>query len=193
MNEEFSYQRLIDYLRQRNIKGGYGWPGRSCGSPAVSRYPNIAAELVASDKWLYLMAEFANVSVEIMVAVLEDGEELSDIEKYSLSRRWEGRGPGYLTSFKPQMVDPGTKKGKRRRRELNDLMEETANLPDPVVDRYGLNTYWRSRVKPVCDALNAGYAVTFADWWWACHRIHEAIEAQKPKEKTIRTKRGSVT
>ena len=189
MNEEFTYQRIVDYLRWIHIGGGYGWPGKLVGSRAATLYPNIAAELEASGSWLSDMAELANVSEEIMAAVLEDGEDLSTTEKYSLARRWEGRGPGYLTYSTLQIVDPGTNKGKRHRRELNDLMAEAAALPDPVVDKYGFSTYWRSRVKPVCEALNAGKPVTFAVWWWACNYIHEAIRAERSKAKTVRATR----
>ena len=187
INKEFTYRRIVDFLRRRHIAGGYDWPGKPVGSKAATLYPNIAAELEASGSWLCTMAEFAGVSTEIMAAVLEDGEALSITEKYSLARRWEGRGPGYLTAATLQIVDPGTNKGKRRRRELNDLMAEAAALPDPVVDKYGLSTYWRSKVKPVCEALNAGKPITFAAWWWACYFVREALSAAAPEKKAVRT------
>ena len=171
MNEEFTYQRIVDYLRRIHILGGYGWPGNPIGSKAETFYPNIAAE--------------------IMAATLESKEKLSDVEKRSLSKHWERRGPGYLTSPKLQIIDPATNKGKRRKRELASLMEDAVNLPDPVVDKYGLKTYWRAKVKPVCDALAAGKAVTFADWWWSCRRICEVLDIEKAKETTSRTIRIS--
>lgn len=191
MNEEFTYQRIVDYLRRIHILGGYGWPGNPIGSKAETFYPNIAAELKASGNWVPTMAEFANVSAEIMAATLESKEKLSDVEERSLSKHWERRGPGYLTSPKLQIIDPATNKGKRRKRELASLMEDAVNLPDPVVDKYGLKTYWRAKVKPVCDALAAGKAVTFADWWWSCRRICEVLDIEKAKETTSRTIRIS--
>lgn len=43
MKQDLSYQRIVDYLRRRhNLSRGDGWPGLPVGSPAVSRYPNIA-------------------------------------------------------------------------------------------------------------------------------------------------------
>ncbi len=66
------YQHLVRYVRRRNICGGYGWPGKVVNAPAVTKYPNIIAEVEAYTGWLYLPAEFAGVSTEIMAAVVED-------------------------------------------------------------------------------------------------------------------------
>ena len=80
-------QSLIQWHRYRNIKGGYGWPGKSIYAPAKTYYPNLVAELDYSVPWLYIMAEFSDVSTGIMAAVLEDNEELSFQELWMLSQR----------------------------------------------------------------------------------------------------------
>jgi len=89
-----------------------------------------------------------------------------------------------------QIVDPDTNKGKRRRRELSDLINEADELPDPVEDVYGLHTYWRREAFNVYEDLQRGYPRTFADWWWACHKVREALEAEASKHRQhVRTKR----
>lgn len=72
------YQLMAVYQRNRhNGVGGEDWPNKPESAPAVSRYPNILAELDASGWWLDSMARYANVSMGIMVAAMEGNEELS--------------------------------------------------------------------------------------------------------------------
>ena len=184
------YRQAADYQRRRHTYGGYPWPGKPFGAVAVTRYPNILAELEASGYWIKTFAEFAEVSPEIMASVIEDGEELTDHELQLLAWRWERRGPGYLSAPVLQIVDPDTNKGKRRMRELADLINEAEDLPDPVEDVYGLHTYWRREVVNVYEVLQGGYPCTFADWWWACHKVREALKAEATKHRQhVRTKR----
>lgn len=192
---ETYYQALADFQRERHIRGGYGWPGKPLRSCAKTRYPNILAELDASKLWLETMAEFAGVTPEIMAAVIEDGEELTYKELLNLSVRWECGTIGYLSAPTLQIIDPATNKGKRRRWELADLMEEAAELPDPVENVHGFYTYWKREASDVHDALNAGDAVTFAEWWWACYTVEKALQAERSKleAKGIRAqRRGAV-
>ena len=179
------YKELVDYLRRRHIRGGYGWPGKPVGAPAVTLYPNIAAELCAKG-WMKTMAEFAKVSPDIMAAVIESGEMLTGQERWSLAQKWEGRVPGYLSAPVLQIVDPDTNKGKRRRRELADLINAAAELPDPVEDAYGLHTYWKRKALSVYEDLKKGNPCTFADWWWACQAVKDALEAEASKRKRFR-------
>ena len=186
---EVYYQELVDYQRCRHIDGGLGWPGKPVHSSAQTLYPNILAELSASNYWLNTMAGFAGVSPEIMAAVIEDKEELEFCELLLLSIRFEKRGIGYLSSPVLQIVDPSMNKGKRRRRELHDLLEMAAALPDPVTDAHGLHIYWRDDSAPVYEILAAGTPVTFADYRWACFRVKAALRAEASKNKHIRTER----
>lgn len=179
------YQKLVDCLRRRHIRSGYGWPGKPVGAPAVTLYPNIAAELCAHG-WMNMMAEFAEVSPDIMAAVIEDGEPLGGCELLRLAWKWEKRGPGYLSAPVLQIVDPNTNKGKRRRMELADLINAAAELPDPVEDVYGLHTYWKRKALSVYEDLQKGNPCTFADWWWACQAVKDALEAEASKRKRFR-------
>ena len=174
---EIDYQKLVDFQRRRHIRGGYGWPGKPMGADAVTRYPNIAAELAASGFWLDDMAECAQVPPAIIAAVIEGGETLTDREKTRFSRGWEGRGPGYLFSPALQIVDPSTNKGKRRRRELLDFMavaEELRGKCPPVAER-------------AYNALQKGGLVTYAAYWFACYETKETIK--NAISKPVRTER----
>lgn len=182
------YRQLVDYLRRRHIRAGWVWPGKSIGSRAVTRYPNIAAELSCND-WLKYIAEYAEVSPDIMAAVIEDGEELTGCELRCLARKWERRDPGYLSAPVLQIIDPETNKGKRRRRELADLINKAADLPDPVEDVYGLHTYWRCEAFNVYEVLQKGDPCTFAEWWWACQAVKEALRAEASKQQHVRRER----
>ena len=90
-------QNLIRHLRKWEIEHGSGWPGKGTNEPAKTLYPNLLAEMGWGFPWLRLPAEFADVSQEIMAAVLEDGEELPKLAYYRVN--WPGGvrlrvGPG---------------------------------------------------------------------------------------------------
>lgn len=182
---ETYYQALADFQRRRHTRGGYGWPGKPLHSSANTRYPNILAELDSSGLWLKTMAEFAGVSPEIMAAVIEDREELTFKELLNLAVRWGCGTIGYLSAPVLQIIDPSTNKGKCRRRELNDLMKKTEDLPDSIKGVHGIHIYWKVYAAPVHEKLNRGIPVTYANWWWACHRVQEALEAVKPQSFRI--------
>lgn len=170
MKQDLSYQRIIDYLRRRhNLSCGDSWSGLQVGSPAVSRYPNIAAELAASGKWLRTMAEFADVSTEIMAAVLEDNEELRFLELWRLSRHLNVPY-GYLTA-PLQIVDPETNKGKFRRRQLSDLTEQANAFKQEIRS-------WR-KIEEIRDALQDGDIITYASYRWAVIELQEEIYKQE--------------
>lgn len=183
-----NYTKLVDDQRRRHIRGGFGWPGKPVRSDAVTRYPNIAAELAASGYWLCTLAEFANVSPEIMAAVIEDGEALTGEELWRLSYRWEGRGPGYLSAPVLQTVDPNTRKGKRRRRELADLIQTVEAAP-------GFHFHRKRETYGEYGGLKEGTPVTYAAYWWVCHAVKEALAAEHLKSgpRDCRTERGATT
>lgn len=179
-----NYQRYVDSQRERHIHGGYGWPGKAVGDPAVSRHPNIVVELTCSFYWLRTIAEFAHVSEELMAAVIEDDEELCGVELLCFARSW-GVPVGYLRAPTLQIVDPATNKGKMRRRYLRDLLKQAAGL---AIDK-GRGEF----VLDVRDALIEGRVIPYAHYRWACFCIEEVLENAMPKpECAVRTKRGSV-
>lgn len=100
---------------------------------------------------------------------MQDGEELALSEAIGLARVLEC-GLGYLVAPTMQMVDPATNKGKRRRRELHDLLNATE----------WLKGWRRTAAEQALKSLLAGKSVTYASWRWACHNLKEAMEKDKP-------------
>ena len=162
-------QSLIQWRRHWNIKAGYGWPGKSIYAPIKTHYPNLVAELDYSVPWLYIMAEFADVSPEIMAAVLEDGEELSFSELWRLSQ-YIHAPCGYLTA-PLQIIDPKTKKGKFRRRQLFNLIEQAKAFKQEIIK------WWQ--IERIRDALQCGNIVTYAAYRWAVIELQEEISRQE--------------
>ena len=174
--ENAFYQRLIRYVRHRNIAAGWGWQGKAVNDKAVTRYPNILAEVDAYTGWLHLPAEFAGVSKEIMAAVLEDNEELSAREMLGLTRFY-GCKYSYLSAPTLQLIDPATNKGKARRRLLADRFAHIH--AEDVFDAW--------EIERVLKDMEAGYLVTYAAWRQAYRIIErEATKARKPALRTVR-------
>lgn len=159
------YLAMARYLRSCTDRGSSGgWPGKPYFAPAVTRYPNILAEVCAAIGYPNIdhPAEFAGVSREIIAAIIEDNEELSNLELRQLEQRW-GRGPvGYLASPVLQTIDPLSNKGRVRRRVLSDLLEATADMADEYTQRY---------VEDVLEAMASGYVITYAQWSDACREL----------------------
>ena len=169
-------QSLARQVRYRNIQSG-GWPGKPLNATAVTRFPNILAEVEASGMWLWCPAQHANVSVEVMAAVLEDGEELTIEELRGLCRLY-GSKPSYMVTPTIQMVDPDTNKGKARRRALADLIKQTEGLD-----------YRRWMVESAFSPLNSGEAITYASYRWAVGELQDALDrrAQRGPRTSRRT------
>lgn len=176
-------QDLIEWHRYWNIKGGYGWPGKSIHAPIKTYYPNLVAELDYSVPWLYIMAEFADVSTEIMAAVLEDNEELSLMELWKLSQRMNVPY-GYLTA-PLQIVDPKTNKGKFRRWQLSDLMEQAREFKQEI------RGWWE--IEKIRDALQDGSIVTYAAYHWAVMKLQEEIFRREWAQHKPRSYRRSAS
>lgn len=182
------YQYMARYLRSRTNRGSpEGWPGKDYFAPAVTRYPNILAEVCAAIGYPNIdhPAEFAGVSREIIAAVIEDNEELSSLELCRLEQRW-GRGPvGYLASPVLQIIDPLSNKGGARRRFLADLIKDTADMADE---------YTRQYAERVLEAMNSGNVITYAQWRDACRELRWAQyfgEQKKMRDSVRRARRAT--
>ena len=179
------YQGMVRNLRSRTDCGSSeGWPGKPYLAPAMTRYPNILAEVCAANGYpnIDYPAEYAGVSREIIAAVIEDNEELSSPELWRLARRW-GRGPvGYLAAPVLQIIDSRTNKGKARRRFLADLLEDTAAMVDEYTRRY---------VERVLEAMSSGNMITYAQWSDACRELRQAqyFGEQKKLQDSVRRAR----
>lgn len=184
LEEKFSdkpYQIMAVYQRSRHATHECErWPDRAIPSPAVSRYPNILAELDASGWWLDRIARYAQVSMEIMAAVMEDNAELNRGELRGLTRCF-GCKMEYLTAPVLSMVDPATNKGKARIRYLKDLLRQTEGM-----DRF----FYQLNSNNVLPQLENGKSVTYAAYRWACRNLQEVLdrkawdEAQQRRTRT---------
>ncbi len=170
-------QNLIRHLRKWEIEHGSGWPGKGTNEPAKTLYPNLLAEMGWGFPWLRLPAEFADVSQEIMAAVLEDNEELSRPELLRLAR-YAGAAIGYLTAPEMAFVDPATNKGKARRRYLSDLLKQAAGLD-----------CWMAEF--ILSSLNKDRAVTYASYRCAVKELSDAIDRKQRAQHRPRSTRRS--
>ena len=172
------YQRQVNWLRLRRISEP--WPGKSETEHADSLYPNIAAEIIASNNSMHTVQTHARVTGEIIAAVIEDKEELTLQEMARLSRLWWCRIP-YLYANTLQVVDPTTNKGKRRLRELTDTMKLLE----------GVDYFEKSHVESVCKALKSGKTITYAHYRWAVMEVQNGLRyLQEQEVRSVRMVRG---
>lgn len=168
---------LVRRQHERQIAGGYAWPGKPLGASATTRYPNLLEELGWSAPWLNSLASFADVSQEVMVAVLEDNEPLTGRELSRLSR-YLGVSVGYLTAPKFAEVDPATNKGKARRRALADLIAQA--------DRVTGFGYERRQAASMLKELDRGEAIMYGPYHWAISRLQNALASNKRRPRDFR-------
>ena len=178
------YQAMAIYQRSRhNTQKGEYWPDKPESAPAVSRYPNILAELNASGMWIDRIAGYAQVSMEIMAAAMEDNGELSFMEVRGLTRCF-GCKMEYLSSPVLSMVDSTTNKGKTRLKHLKDLEQQTRGM-----ERF----FYRIHSEDVLPKLESGKAVTYAAYRWACNNLQDALDSNAHEESgRQRTRTGDL-
>ena len=174
------YQMMAVYQRNRHsTQKCERWPDRPVTARAVSKYPNILAELDASGFWLDRLARYAGVSMEIMAGVMEENGELSWKELRGAARCFEC-DVGYLMSPVLSMVDPATKNGTVRLRELRELLQQTE----------GKDGFYRRKALCELPTLEKGNPVTYAAYRHAVSDLQFILdqEARKEAEKQrIRT------
>ena len=179
---EIICRRLILRQRRRYAEGGRAWPGRLEAAGAVTKYPNLLAELDASGKTLDKLAEYARVSPEVMADALEDGGELNVHEIRRLAHNVDRLPPGYLTDRVLHLVEPETNKGKKLLRRLVDAMDAAEGLPVKNMQQ----------ARNTREALEQGKPVTYAAYRWAFRWLRDALEhgkKVKARNRQIRTKR----
>lgn len=177
--EKVMIQVMVWNLRKRN---GKDWPGNPLGAPAVTRYPNILAEIDASGMHLWCPSEYARVSPEVMAAVLEDNEELAPTEVIGLCNLY-GTKFSYLIAPTLQMVDPATNKGKAKRRALADWLERAK----------GLNIPDRWKVEYALETLRDEKPIPYALYHWAVCELRNAIEMEqrrRDRPRSVRITKG---
>lgn len=166
-----------EQLYQKAVNAVWWWNQRDepWGStrpkvPAHSWYPNLAAEMEATQYSAATVKNWARISGELLAAVLDDYELLQFDELYALSRLWDCPLK-YLGVGTLQTVDPATNKGKLRRRELRDLMADAA----------GAEHYQKHLAESTLADLEAGKTITYAQWRSAMDILERAIALSKPR------------
>lgn len=177
----YTCQKLMRLTSEWEITHGSGWPGKPVRATTETLYPNLVAEMGWGLAWLRLPAEFADVSLEIMAAALEDNEELSGPELWRLSR-YMSVPVGYLTAPEMAFVDPATNKGKARKRALADLLKQADGLD-----------FWQWRVEDVLSSLEDGKAITYASYHWAIKELSDAIDSKQRTQHKPRSARRRAT
>ena len=167
------YQVMAIYQRNPHSgQGGEYWPDKSESMLAISRYPNILAELDVSGTWIDHIARYAQVSMEIMAAAMEDNGELSFMELRGLTRCF-GCKMEYLSSPALSMVDPTTNKGKIRLKHLKDLEQRTRGM-----ERF----LYHIHSEDVLPKLESGKSVTYAAYRWACRNLQDVLDSKEQEE-----------
>lgn len=176
------YQLIAVYQRHRhNAQKCEYWPDKPESAPAVSRYPNILAELDVSGMWIDRIARYANVSMELMAAAMEDNGELSFMELHGLTRCF-GCKMEYLSSPALSMVDPTTNKGKVRLKHLKDLEQRTRGM-----ERF----FYHIHSEDVLPKLDSGKSVTYAAYRWACKNLQDVLDSNTHEESRRQRTRTS--
>ena len=179
--ENACYQGMRRSKLRRYARGTWKkWPGEPSGVPAHTKYPNILAELDAMI-WpnIELLAEFAEVSPEIVAAVMEDNEDLTFAELRGMARILRC-DPSYLAAPTLAMIDPATNKGKRRLWEAEVLLEEIGDFD------------CQKLCNSMLDGLRHGEPITYASWRWVCQYIRDELEYRRKtalKRRITRTER----
>lgn len=179
-----NYQEIVEEVRNREnrfVKFDGGWPGHY--GPAQSKYPNLAAELVARAWQIGTPVEAAGVSREVLAGAIEDGDLLDAEELRRIAERlWISYR--YLCSPELSFVDPATRKGRDHTATLRELVEQGHQW-----ELWGIHI---NNAETTLASLEHGESVTYAAWRWACQEIKREIEDRRVKtmrQHTIRRER----
>lgn len=133
--------------------------------------------------WIERIARYAQVSMEIMAAAMEDNGELSFTELRGLAHCF-GCQTVYLASPVLSMVDPTTNKGKIRLKHLKDLEQRTRGM-----ERF----LYHLHSGDVLSKLESGKSVTYAAYRWACKNLQDVLDDKAQEEaRQQRTRTGNL-
>ena len=181
------YSTVVESLH--NAYPDLPWNANPSGGDAKTLYPNVAAEWLNSKYHFSTVCRYANISPEILVRIVEDGEPMKRLEITNLMLLWRCDAD-YLTAATLQTIDPSTNKGKRRLWELHDLsakidlhstdyytplIEEAKIAVDSDAFIYYIHMDDCARhIPPLIEALLDGKVVTYA---WFRHVTEEAYRS----------------
>lgn len=137
-------------------------------------YPNILAEIAASEYFFCTVTEHARVSQEILWAVLEDREQLTSAELAGMAGLF-GCQTEYLKAPTLQIVYPESNRGKFRRAMLGAMLCQIPPTPD---EEFFISTE-RKRAADVFRIMDLGEPVTFAAWRFSIQRCAYIMQTQQ--------------
>ena len=211
--------RLADSIR-RNVNAReaglweFRFKGKPEGSPAVTRYPNLLAEItmyqIGRSVTLEEFADAANISYPVFAAVIEDGErltldELRGMQKLIASCECAAHSAGcydalsldYLTSPALSIVYPDTNKGRFLRWKFEQTKDEAFSGASGF-----LTGADEGRANAISDLFREGCSFYYAGFrqamnglksaiWKAdsLRRIAEAMERDRKRERPARRER----
>lgn len=162
------YQTLVEQLREFENEHYSGWPGKPCGTPAHSKYPNIVAEINAEGHSIRDYAAWANVSPEIMAAIIEDGEDLCLDELNGIVshfHNYRNLNFGYIVFEGLQVIAPETKRGKACAEKLREAMRTLERKDIQWGDNdYYLNKWCKRTVTWILGNFERGELVSYAGY-----------------------------
>lgn len=158
-------QQLVDIIRKRESADCGMWPGRKkLGDPAITRYPNLCAEIVARGYCLCTPAEHALITANLLAAVIEDGDELTDEEIIRLSKLFDCP-IFYLLSPVLSKVSTGSNKGNLRVYELQEQFRRLyTRFSKEELSSDGFYYNDLKRAKHILRELQTGSILTYADY-----------------------------
>jgi hypothetical protein len=146
------------------------------------------------------LAEYANVTPELLQAVFEQNEELRGVELWKLCRFFENSGRqmhnmyGYLSAPKQVILNPDANKTRYRVKLLQDAVTEVEKCISAggmigTVEQWSLD-----RANRIIEVLTVTrkQPVGYAFYWWALHWTQQTAYKFKPKNPRGLTKKVAV-
>lgn len=168
--QALAVENIIRYLRERESVGNGVWPGDGL-EPPRTLYPNLAAEIFAARYFLWVPAEAAGITKELLSDVLEAGADLRWEEAVKLAELF-GCKMSYLFAPTLQIVDIKRRKGWLRAIEVCEAVDTFHRDFDPKElpqDRFYQNLVRRADCT-VWRFVN-GQIVTYAEYQRALNNL----------------------
>lgn len=176
------YRVAVNNLRER-----WAWEyGKSAASPEAEEprtlFPNLVAEMSASGYSFCTFANHANVSPEIILAVIQNSESLLASECLALANLFSCNME-CLFGHSMQMVDPATSEDKTLLHRLVDLSTQLGDY----------TSIYRARTQGVIKNLQAGRCITYAEYRWAYIDLLDNLRWTQREESSGQTRRERIT
>ena len=166
--------------------------GKPVGTPVVTRYPNLLAEMVASGYTCDVerLSNAALVSPEVLVAVIEDGEELSEDEMLRVAGYLNFLKFGrylvfmnYLASPALSFVRPKTRKGRVQAWQFERMYDKARYLA-------GFGETERKAIATTRTAFAEGRPFYYADYRYAMCAMDVVIRRKASDEEYEKRQRA---